>query len=166
MGSMVSKARLLGRGRTVIYAVHDARGPTDAEWARYVENARQALAQAGDPERTVALSITDAGAPNASQRRIVLDMVREVTHHRADRVRSSVISDNLLVRGVVAAFAWYVPEIRIFAPSALHAALEHVRLADKHDLRLVREDLEELANAVPAARTVRILLDRPELRLP
>lgn len=165
MVAMASKARLLGRGRGFVYAVHDHRAPSDEEWGAYLAACSEVIANCPDPQGASALAITDGGAPNAEQRRAVVALVQQHYGKGVERIRSAVVSDSAVVRGVVTAFSWHIPEIRIFAPVAIDPALEHARLASA-DFPIVLSDLEELATTVRNARAARMVAERLRALLP
>lgn len=163
MRAMSTKATTLAGGRGLVYAVHDGRAPSDEEWSEYVANCRALLERVSDGSKVGGLAITDGGAPNARQRRLVIGVVSELAGEGMARIRSSVISESALVRGVVTAFSWHIPEMRIFAPSAVRVALDHVDVTTA-EIGVVLRDLEQLAALVPNARTVRVVIDRLRAR--
>jgi regulator of extracellular matrix RemA (YlzA/DUF370 family) len=83
-------------------AVHHTSPPTDEQWDRWI-----ALCSEQDgPIRVVVES--HGGAPNAKQRRALSDAL-------AGRdLRSAILSDSIVVRGVVTALAWLGVSLRAF----------------------------------------------------
>lgn len=83
-------------------AVHHSRPPSDEEWNRWVA---LCAAQEG-PIRVIVES--HGGAPNAKQRKTLSDAL-------AGRdLRSAILSDSIVVRGVVTALAWLGISLRAF----------------------------------------------------
>jgi hypothetical protein len=157
--AMSSSARIFPDGRSLVYAVHDGRGPSDAEWDVYLENVRKALRATRDPTHAGGLTVTDGGAPNAKQRRLLVGVTKEECGETMVRIRGAILSDSALVRGVVTALSWHIPEVRTFAPSRIAGAFEHVRLPAS-DIATVLADLDELGKTVPHGRTLRALVDQ------
>jgi hypothetical protein len=159
MTTMTSKATLLGPRRGVVYAVHDSRAPSDEDWAQYVQHCRELLAHCPDPADATGFSITDGGAPNAKQRRAVIALAQEIYGQNIGGIRSAVVSDSALVRSVVTAFSWHLPEIVIFSGASLDGALAHAQIGSS-DLATVLADLEALAAPMPTAKTAGAVLSQ------
>jgi len=101
-----------GAAASIVVVVHNATSPTDEEWARYVENIGACLGDDG----ASGLAVTDGGGPNALQRGQINDALD------GRRARSSVISSNIAVRGIVTALRWFNPDIAAFGPKDVAAA--------------------------------------------
>jgi hypothetical protein len=98
----------------VVYGTED---PSDDEWRGYLD-----LMKRHGIERTRQLICTEGGAPSATQRRDLNDLL----NGRALPV--AVMSSSSRVRGMVAALSWFNRKIRSFPPEGLRDALEHLEV--------------------------------------
>jgi hypothetical protein len=116
----------------VLVFVHTAESPTDEEWEELLEYYRKASEL---PEyKTLVLSI--GGAPNAGQRVRLSEIIGEKP------TRIAVLTPSPLVRAAGIAVSWFRPNIRMFNPTDVRAALEHLGVPDA-ELR-IRRALDEL----------------------
>jgi hypothetical protein len=105
----------------VVLAVHNVRNPNREEWDAYLEmmsSVKEAFG--GDCARFRQLIFTDGGAPNAAQRKAVVDIARGLTN--VDQIRVVIISRSVVARGIVTAFRWLGFPLRSFAPDELDEA--------------------------------------------
>ncbi len=113
--------------RTMAYArcdelfcvvVHGSTAPTDAEWQSYVDDL-----VAWVPGLIGCLIFSEGGAPGAGQRRLVRDRLAPLGRLDA---RYAVLSNSLLVRGVVNALSLFSSHIRSFPLEAINDAVTHI----------------------------------------
>ncbi|HEY5959633.1 MAG TPA: hypothetical protein VIV60_23925 [Polyangiaceae bacterium] len=146
------KWRRLGR---LVVTVHSEQAPTEDEWSRYMGQA-----DAYQPlEDQRILVVSDGGAPNGTQRQQLIDLL-----HGA-RVATAILTTSWLMRGSGAAVSWFNRSLRVFGPSALGQALEHLQLTQwerAESLRLLGEFQNELDVRVIDGST----LNDPRLRGP
>jgi hypothetical protein len=154
---MASAGCVFHSGRGIAFAVHDAEAPTDEEWVEFLRHGREVFEKVPNVVDCTSLAITDGGGPNAKQRKQVVEQVRSFSNDRVDRINSSVISENLLVRGVVGALALFVPGVRIFTPDAFGAAFKHIGVPPT-EWPVIADEVEKLAASVPRARAARTLV--------
>jgi hypothetical protein len=146
------KWRRLGR---LVVTVHSELAPTEDEWSRYMGQAD--VYQPLEDQRI--LVVSEGGAPNGTQRQQLIELL-----HGA-RVPTAILSSSWLMRGSGAAVSWFNRSLRVFGPSALPQALEHLQLTQwerTESLRLLREFQNELGVRVIGAAS----LDDPRLRGP
>ncbi len=130
----------------LVVCFHTARDPSDDEWREYVEAIR---AVGGHTVRNFVC--TDGGGPNAKQRKAALDA------GGGDRGKVAVVSGNVVVRGVVTAFAWFGVTIAAFEPKRVEDALTFVRATqDERELiaRFARETERDLGWLPEAGRAL------------
>lgn len=89
---------LFGRVRDLLLLVHGADNPTDEDWVPYVDFVR--AAQSSATPVTALLVTTHGGAPNAGQRKAILDAAGART------AITCVCTNSLLARGVLTAISW------------------------------------------------------------
>jgi hypothetical protein len=112
-------------------AVHHTRPPTDEEWDRWVA----LCATQEGPIRVIVES--HGGAPNAKQRKALSDAL-------AGRdLRSAILSDSIVVRGVVTALAWLGVALRAF-PLDDYASMAAYLDIPKHEITVAIEQLRVL----------------------
>jgi hypothetical protein len=93
--------------------------PAADEWQAYTDAVIELERAAPDSARiALVLVITDGGGPTSVQR---TDFVAALGK---GRVRTAVVSGNMLVRGIVTVFNWFKVENKIFAPKDVFKALE------------------------------------------
>lgn len=146
------KWRRLGR---FVVTVHSDRPPTEEEWSRYMGQAD--TYQPLEDQRI--LVVSEGGAPNATQRQQLIDLLHDV------RVPTAILTTSWIMRGSGAAVSWFNRSLRVFGPNAIEQALEHLQLTQwerREALRLLREFQNELGVRVIDASS----LDDPRLRGP
>jgi hypothetical protein len=89
---------LFERVGDIFVVVHLTEDPTDAEWEHYASAVHEALH--GTPPLTGVLVTTRGAAPNAGQRRSLVEAVGKKP------VSTCVCSDSRVVRGVITALHW------------------------------------------------------------
>lgn len=100
----------------LLLSVHGEPAPTDEEWHRYCEWIPGLLSH----PNAAAIVITDGGAPSSAQR----EQMRKALGTAARW--TAVITDKVMVRGVVTAIRWFNPKVCAFAPWELPEALKFV----------------------------------------
>ena len=113
----------------VMVVVHALRGPTDQEWAQWLDLCRK---RAGLEARV--LVENHSTGPNVLQRRALADIVR------GEDGRCAVLTDSLVERNVLTAFAWLGVSLRGFRLGEYAEAGAYLGLTQP-ELRLVKEVL-------------------------
>ncbi|MEO8184430.1 MAG: hypothetical protein ABI895_36945 [Deltaproteobacteria bacterium] len=126
-------ARKLGN---VVVFVHGSRAPTDSEWESVLDYYRQAP----DASRLRALVYTEGGAPDAKQRARLV----ELGHAQA---RIAVLTTSALARAAGIAVSWFIPHLRLFKPSEVERALDHLETTTTERVEL-RQTLAELRREI------------------
>jgi hypothetical protein len=126
-------ARKLGN---VVVFVHGSRAPTDSEWDVVLDYYRQAP----DASRLRALVYTEGGAPDAKQRARLV----EFSHATA---RIAVLTASALARAAGIAISWFNPQLRLFKPSEVERALDHLEATTGERVEL-RRTLAELQGEI------------------
>jgi hypothetical protein len=101
-----------------------------------------------DPSRVRVLVFTDGGRPSTVQRKAFFAYIGSAQPPIA------VVSENLLVRGVVTAMSWFNTRIVLFRPSAAREAFAHVDVDSMESLtvlRVAREMASGLDGGTPMA---------------
>jgi hypothetical protein len=101
-----------------------------------------------DLDRMRTIVVTRGGAPTAAQRK----ELNEVLKGRV--FPAAVVSDNIMVRGVVTAMSWFNSAIKVFSLSAIDDAMRYVGVPETHFV-IVRSELVKLQAAVAKPRTNR-----------
>jgi hypothetical protein len=114
---MTMAMRRIGR---VMIGVHDSEPPTEAEWTRWVMLGRCSA----ERELRVLVETRGQGGPNGKQRREFADALARLD------LRCAIISDSLIVRGVVTAVAWLGVALRAFQPGDHQRAADYLGLTD------------------------------------
>jgi hypothetical protein len=114
MPNMVSRAR----GNLIVCA-HNTETPTNAEWEEFLELLRHGR----DIAELRVLVFTDGAAPDTMQRAAFTKLCDK------KQPRIAVLSGSRMVRGVATAISWFNPNIDVFPPDNVNAALEHLRIA-------------------------------------
>jgi len=132
MGTKSYVARKVGN--TMVY-VHAEASPTDAEW----EAGLTFFKDAPDVSRCSALVYTHGGAPNASQRARLNAVLG------SSKVRIGVLTASAAARAAGVAVRWFNPELSIFGPEDVEAALDHIRapLEQRGELKRTLSDLKK-----------------------
>ncbi|HEX4513582.1 MAG TPA: hypothetical protein VGH87_24430 [Polyangiaceae bacterium] len=124
-------------------ALHTAKTPSQAEWAAWMESIR-----AVPSARLRVLALTDGGGPNTVQRS------EFVKYLAGAKTRIAVVSDALVVRGIVTALSWFTNGIRIFVPEQFHEAVAHLDLT-KAEREEVKERVQQMARSLELVRAMR-----------
>lgn len=145
----VFRAIQLG-GLSVVLSLHTDVDPSREEWSQFLEELGSALRdQRGNVDGIRNLAISDGGAPNAAQRREMMEHVG----NKANKVAVITSSlENPIKRGVATALTWLNPAFRAGPPSKWQDLLGHVGLTG-HVEELLRE-LDELQRELPKVDTL------------
>ncbi|MET0340761.1 MAG: hypothetical protein ABW252_07150 [Polyangiales bacterium] len=140
-------AMTMQRHGRLLLGVHNAIAPTDTEWDAWLALASE---RAGQDLRTI-VEVYGAVGPSARQRNAMTLVLGGLDP------RTAVMSDSMLVRGVVTAVKWSGIPIAAFSPGKYHAAGRYLELTPD-ELSLARSELETLRQAagvhsVPRARS-------------
>ena len=117
-------------------ALHTNTTPSREEWDAWMEDVRKVPAA-----QLRVLAITDGGGPSAVQRNAF------VKYLSGAQARIAVLSDALVVRGIVTALSWFTDRIQIFSPDRFSDATAHLDLS-RAQCDLVKERLEVLARSL------------------
>jgi hypothetical protein len=150
-------------GKDIFVFLHNKEAPEREPWTRTMEQFEAyAIKHERDISRLCVLVFSDGGGPDAVQR----DQLKQFYKKYGAGVRSSIISDSTLVRGVVTALSWLNPVMKAFSPKDLRAALNHIGLGEKAGpevLRLVAKWQEdEGAPPVAVAKIAASVLPRAQ----
>lgn len=135
-------ARKLGN---VVVFVHGSVAPSDPEWESVLDYYRQVP----DSSRLRALVYTDGGAPDAKQRARLV----ELSHTKA---RIAVLTASAFARAAGIAVSWFNPHLRLFKPSEVERALDHLEVTpeERVELRRILAELKrELGQTTAYAST-------------
>jgi len=125
--------------------VHGPKSPTNLEWTRYLGDLRVLK---GKALRVIVFS--HGGSPDGAQR-------RQLTAAFDNELKEPValLTESILVRGIVGALRWFNPLLRAFDPNDLTGACSHLDLSvDERDrVRVLRAELEHELAAPGAARS-------------
>ncbi len=102
----------------ICIVVQNAHAPTVAEWNGYCLHVAETVNLPG----STAVVLTDGGSPNASQRAQANELLG------GQDKPCAVISDSMMVRGVVTAFSWFNKEISVFNPTAIDQAFRFINV--------------------------------------
>lgn len=146
------KWRRLGR---LVVTVHSEQPPTEEEWSRYMGQA-----DTYHPlEDQRILVVSEGGAPNATQRQQLIDLLDNA------RVPTAILTTSWIMRGSGAAVSWFNRSLRVFGPNALDQALEHLQLTQWERTEALRQ-LREFQNELGVRVIDSSSLDDPRLRGP
>lgn len=132
MGTKSYAARKVGN--TIIW-VHADKPPTDAEW----EAGLAFFKDAPDPSRLSAIIYTEGGAPNAAQRARLNAVLGDA------KVKIGMLTASIAARAAGVAVRWFNPELSIFEPDEVDAALDHIQLPPEQRSE-VKRVLNEMKN--------------------
>lgn len=107
-------------------SLHNGVPPSDAEWEAYVKEISVAMKQSPDGVR--GFSLTDGGAPNAKQRHLITELIKD----RVTKPRTTVVTESAIGRGVITALSWFNPSMKGFSPAEMWRAVEHIEIAPEH----------------------------------
>jgi hypothetical protein len=122
---------------SVVVIVHSEAEPSDVEWAESLE----ALRSVSKQDRPGVLVFTAGGSPTAPQRAASNKVVG------ASRIRIAVMTASVIARTVGKALRWFQPQLQIFGPSDVEAALDHIGTIG-YDRSAVRATLIELKQSL------------------
>ena len=102
---------------SLVLFVNGERAPDREEWKTYVAFLKERAAE----HATVRLVVVSGSAgPDSVQRQQLADSVS------AKQLRTAVVSDSVVARGVVTAFRWYGLDVSAFKSSAIDEAYAYV----------------------------------------
>jgi hypothetical protein len=110
---------------TLSLVLHTDKAPSDAEWSLVLDSYRTyAREHSGDYSGMRVLVVIDGGGPYAKQRGDL------VTAKKNASVKTAILSDNKVIRGIATAFNWITGDtsMRLFAPTDLSTALHFLDL--------------------------------------
>jgi hypothetical protein len=114
--------------------LHTGSDPRAEEWSASCQSvADLGKANGGDFTRFRALFVTDGGTPDARQRK---ELFRDALggYPAKMSIITEAVATNALKRGIATALGWMNPNFRVFEPTELNLALEHI------DIELARFD--------------------------
>jgi hypothetical protein len=114
--------------------LHAASDPAAEEWSASCHNVADfGKANGGDFTRFRALFVTDGGTPDARQRK---ELFRDALggYPAKMSIITEAVATSALKRGIATALGWMNPNFRVFEPTELGLALEHI------DIDLARFD--------------------------
>lgn len=120
-------------------AVHDSIPPTDREWSRWLTLCRE---RASSEMRC--LVETRGGAPNPRQRKQLTDLL-----DNKNQLRVGIMTESLLVRGVLTALSWAGLPMHGFALGAHEQACDWLGLSAA-EREQIREALPRLRSEISA----------------
>jgi hypothetical protein len=130
-----------------VVVVHAVDAPTDEEWRQNV-----ALQTSLPPDRARVLVWTDGGAPNAKQRALLNAALK------GGQPLTAVLTPSKAGQAVGVAISWFNPRLRIFAPTEIELALDHLNILGsdrwvlKDTLARLRQELLRLPTTFAARR--------------
>ena len=131
-----------GMGSLVLLVVAD-QAPERGEWKSYVDFLRARVVAHGKVRLIV---VAGSGAPDAVQRKQLTDAVS------TGELRTAVVSDSLVARGVVTAFRWSGLELDAFKLGSIELAYQFVQ-ATAEELAWLRQTLAGIQAAMAVPRT-------------
>lgn len=130
--------------------------PDAAEWKGYIDEVIALGSTLPASEKLVRiLVVTDGGGPSSVQRTDFVEAMGDI------KVRTAVLSANVLVRGIVTVFNWFNVQNKIFAPKEVIGALEFVGIGVTGRLQIWQQ-VESLATRLGGLETVESA--RPHLK--
>jgi hypothetical protein len=146
-------------GMQVVVMAHNRAQLTDEEWeSGYLAKIREVKDGAGK-DTASNLVFAEGQGPNAKQRAAGNAIFGTKEGYL---FRVAVVTDSMLVRGVVTTLSWFNPMIDAYGPHDWERAVSHVRLMEKH-YRQLGEALRKLkaeVSDVGVLRDVEALLSR------
>jgi hypothetical protein len=106
--------------------LHTASDPRAEEWSASCQNVTAfGKANGGDFARFRALFVTDGGTPDARQRK---ELFRDALggYPAKMSIITEAVATSALKRGIATALGWMNPNFRVFEPTELSLALEHI----------------------------------------
>lgn len=102
----------------LVTTVHTVWEPSDEDWAEYMSGVHDFLPLEG--QRILVLSA--GGGPNSTQRKAMTDALDGA------KVPVAILTNSWVMRGAATAVSWFNPNLRVFGPTAMEAAFEHLEL--------------------------------------
>ena len=114
---------------TNLVVVMNTESPLPEEWNAYLEACRQLDKKLnGDFTKAAALIFTDGAAPNASQRRSMVEVLK------GRPANSAVVSDNMMVRAPLGLLSIFNPAVKVFSPKEWKQAANFARIPEARHL--------------------------------
>ena len=118
------------------------------------EDARKSLEvfKSLDLDKVKILTFTKGGAPTASQRKAIND----VLHGRS--LTTAVVSDSSLIRGIITAFSWFNTKIKAFSGSSIEDAFRYLDIPTSRwdffaeEALKVQAEVERPTHRVPSSK--------------
>lgn len=129
-------AMTMQRHGRLMLAVHSKVPPTDDEWKRWLELAAERIGK----DLRAMIEVYDGVGPNARQRHAMVPLLPRVDP------RTAVLSDSMVVRGLVTAVSWLGIPNRAFNSGAFEEAARYLELTPL-ELSLAIEQLAILRRA-------------------
>jgi hypothetical protein len=137
----------------ILIAMHNNLAPEDEAWDEYLQRGERILKELnGDLSRMRVLTITDGGAPNVAQRN------RLRASAGGGKIKSSVISDSMLVRVVVAIFSVFLDGVRVYRPTDWVNAFGNLELPPERHVEMTNV-LRRLRTRLGTVRSLDPMLD-------
>ncbi len=112
-----------------LVVVMNNESPLMPEWEAYLEACRVLDKKLnGDFDKAAALIFTDGGAPNAQQRRGMVEVLK------GRPANSAVVSDSMMVRGPLAVLSIFNPALKVFAPKEWKQAATFARVPEARQM--------------------------------
>ncbi len=129
------------RGSLLLYVGTPA-PPASGEWANWVGALRE-RAHAAEGARLVVVAAD--GGPTVVQRKQLIEAVKSA------KLKTAVVSDSLLARGIVTAFKWYGLDLDVFKTSGIEGAYRFVS-ATPDEAEWLRDTLKTLQRSMSRPR--------------
>ncbi len=124
---------------SLLVAVYNESQPTGEDHRKALEVFRTL-----DLERVRFLGVTRGGAPTASQRKDLTDILN------GRELMAAIVTDVRMVRGVVSALSWFNQRVRAFSMSEMDEAFNYLSIAP-HDFEHVHGMIARLDAEVSGA---------------
>lgn len=135
LSQMTTSVRVLG-DLEVVFWLHTAKDPTDAEWdASHAELVAALKRGKGDTERRVGLVVSDGGSPSTRMRAMAVADVWTSSGSKNNRPLAAFTPElnSPVKRGIATALTWLQPNLRFLRPRDWGLGLAHVGLSDHED---------------------------------
>jgi hypothetical protein len=113
----------------VIVAAYGRNSPTDEEARQMAEFFRKII----DQPNLKSLSYTEGGAPTATQRKLMQEVMKD------RELLAAVVTSSALVRGIVTAVSWFNRQMKAFSPLEERKAFEHLGIPESQFERFKSE---------------------------
>jgi hypothetical protein len=124
---------------SLLIAVYNENQPTDDDHRKAT-----AVFRTLDLEKVRFLGVTRGGAPTASQRKDLTDILN------GRELLAAIVTDARLVRGVVSALSWFNQRVRAFSMSEMDEAFKYLSIVPR-DFEHVRSTVKRLEGEVAGA---------------